>query len=97
MKTDSEFVTRYHLQKGPDGIVWVSIQPLMEDIREALDRMRNIDLERLKTDDDQSQFGLQIVALQSVYQFLGSLVTEQQLKDLKAQQGVNPYDPENWH
>jgi hypothetical protein len=28
---------RYQLQKGPDGVTWLSVEPMIEDIRERMD------------------------------------------------------------
>jgi hypothetical protein len=76
---------RYKLQEGPDHIVWVSIQPLMEDIREKLDFYLSVPAENLLADDiDKIDFT--ILSMRAVYAFLGSLLTEHTLVKMKAEE-----------
>ena len=75
---------RYKLVKAEDGIVWVSIQPLMADIEENLDKIKQIPTIQLN-DEDNRGLNLKIIGLESIYQFLGALLTEQQLVELKEQ------------
>lgn len=66
-------MNRYQLVEGQDGIVWVSIQPLQQDILENLDKLRNT-----TSDDPEIQRGIdmKIYAMQSLYEFTGALLTE---------------------
>lgn len=36
---------RYRIQAGPDGIHWVSIEPLLADVREKIDWAHSQDLD----------------------------------------------------
>ena len=72
-------MNRYRIEQGPDGIMWVSIQPLMEDMREALDQLIELDVSSLK-EEDETDFNMRILGLKAIYTFLGSLVTEHNLK-----------------
>jgi hypothetical protein len=80
----------YKLLKGGDGHLYVSIQPLMKDIAESVRQMQVMDVSHL-SDENQRIFDLKMLGLTTVYEFLGSFVTEQQLKDAAADlKGVVP-------
>jgi len=74
-----------------DDITWVSIENLMNDVNDALGQMRNISEIGLQPHDVQ-QLRLKIVGLEAIYTFLGGLVTEQNLKELREQYGVHEHD-----
>ena len=74
-----------------DDITWVSIENLMNDVNDALGQMRNISEIGLQQHDVQ-QLRLKIVGLEAIYTFLGGLVTEQNLKELREQYGVSEHD-----
>lgn len=71
-----------------DGITWVSIENLMSDVNDALLKMRKISEVGLDSTDVQ-QLRLKIVGLEAIYTFLGGLVTEQNLKELREKYGVD--------
>lgn len=74
-----------------DDITWVSIENLMNDVNDALIKMRNISELGLDPADVQ-QLRLKIVGLEAIYTFLGGLVTEQNLKELREKYGVKEDD-----
>ena len=74
-----------------DDITWISIEPLMNDINDALIQMRKISEVGLDSVDVQ-QLRLKIVGLEAIYTFLGGLVTEQNLKELREKHGVSEDD-----
>jgi len=74
-----------------DDITRVSIEHLMNDVNDALVQMRKISEIGLDQHDVQ-QLRLKIVGLEAIYTFLGGLVTEQNLKDLRDQYGVSEDD-----
>lgn len=74
-----------------DGITYVSIENLMNDVNDALIKMRNISEVGLEPHDIQ-QLRLKIVGLEAIYTFLGGLVTEQNLKELREKYGVKEDD-----
>jgi hypothetical protein len=74
-----------------DDITWISIEPLMNDINDALIQMRKISEVGLDSVDVQ-QLRLKIVGLEAIYTFLGGLVTEQNLKELREKHGVSEND-----
>ena len=66
---------RYQITKGPDGIAWVTIQPLLQDCREILDNAVNIDTETM-TEAEKMGHDTTIIAIKSVIEFLNSLLIE---------------------
>lgn len=78
-------MNRYVLHKAEDGIVWVSIQPLMQDVLEALDKAKNIKTDNLDNDEKRG-VDFTVLTMEGVYQFLGSLLTEANLKQMLEQQ-----------
>lgn len=69
----------YKLFEGSDKYYYVSVQPLMEDIKNSINTMVDIDISKLD-DKDTQIFNLKILGLRTIYEFLGSLVMEQDLK-----------------
>lgn len=80
-------MNHYNIQTGPDGIYWVTLQPLMKDVQNSVDQLMAIDVNTL-TVSDQELLNLKILGLHTVYQFLGSLETEQFLRDKRIELGV---------
>jgi len=70
----------YKLMRQTDGTLLVTIQPLMNDIQKSIDGLMDIDISTLSSEDKQI-FDLKILGLKTVYEFLGSLVQEQLLRD----------------
>lgn len=74
----------YRVESGPDGIRWVSIEPLLEDIVKAIDGLMKLPTDDLD-DDGKHIIDMKIVALRSVHEFLGSIITADNLKKMKEQ------------
>lgn len=74
--------TNYVVERGPDGIRWVSIEPLMTDINNSMIEMVNMDVSSL-SDENKEIVDLKILGLRTIYQFLGSLITADDLKKIK--------------
>lgn len=65
----------YKLVKGPDEIVWVSVQPLRDDVLESLRKLEQVNTDDLsKIDKDIMDFN--ILGMKAIATFLGALVTE---------------------
>jgi len=77
---------KYHVETGPDGIRWVSVEPLMEDIVGAIDGLMKLPKEQFeKLDDDGKHIiEMKILSLRAVHEFLGSIITADNLKKMKA-------------
>jgi hypothetical protein len=70
----------YRLAKDQDGVLLVTVQPLMDDIEKSIHQMMDIPIDTL-TDEDKEIFNLKILGLKTIHEFLGALVQEQFLKD----------------
>lgn len=79
---------KYHVETGPDGIRWVSLEPLMDDIVQSMDALMKIDLESLD-DNGKEILNLKILGLKTVHEFLGSIITADNLKKMKSNIGNN--------
>lgn len=75
---------KYHVATGPDGIRWVSIEPLMEDIVNSIEQLMKLPTDDLD-EDGKHIIDMKIVALRSVHEFLGSVITADNLKKMKEQ------------
>jgi hypothetical protein len=74
--------TTYELKKDEDGRLWVSVNELMVDIKQALEKMSSLDDPRL-IEVDKKELDTKIIGLHAIYTFLGALQTEQTLIDKK--------------
>lgn len=70
----------YKLVKADDGIVWVSIQPLMYDVKNTLDKLQKVDTDKLNN-FDKEVMDFNMIGLRAVYSFLDSLVQENKLNE----------------
>lgn len=71
-------MANYKLQAGPDGTVWVSVQPLMRDIQETLETLMETDIEFL-TQEQQTHLGMKMVGLNAIQEFMQALLTEHEM------------------
>jgi hypothetical protein len=74
-------MSNYKMVKAEDGIVWVTLQPLMNDVKSALENAKNIKVSDM-TVDEKRGIDFTILSMESVYNFLGSLMTEQNLQEM---------------
>ena len=71
----------YKMVRAEDGIVWVTLQPLLSDVKQALENAKNIDV---STMDQQEKQGVDftILAMESVHNFITSLLTEHSVREM---------------
>lgn len=82
--TTPEGITyNYKLIKGGDNNTYVSVEPLMNDIQKSVDKMMEMNITDLSSENKQI-FELKLLGLKTVYEFLGALRTEQMLKEENA-------------
>lgn len=81
MNNELEF--KYHVETGPDGIRWVSLEPLMDDIVLAINGLMELPLDTLD-DDGKHIIEMKILGLRTVHEFLNSILTADNLKQLKS-------------
>lgn len=70
----------YQLEKGPDGTIWVSVQPLMQDVNHSMKHLMSIDTSTL-SDTDKDIMDFNIIGMKAIYTFLGALVQEVKVKE----------------
>jgi hypothetical protein len=86
----------YKMVRAEDGIVWVSIQPLMTEVKNALEKAKNIDVSTMDVDDKRG-VDFTILSMEAVYNFLGSLMTEQSVNEMVANAKAETIDKGSVH
>jgi hypothetical protein len=71
----------YKMVKADDGIVWVTLQPLLSDVKQALENAKNIDTSKMDNDEKQG-VNFTILAMESVHNFITSLLTEHSVREM---------------
>lgn len=71
----------YKMVRAEDGVVWVTLQPLLSDVKQALENAKNIDTSNM---DDKEKTGVDftILAMESVHNFITSLLTEHSVREM---------------
>jgi hypothetical protein len=77
----------YKLERREDNNIWVNIQPLMADIQKHFDNLHDMDTSEF-TQQDLELLDLKVVGLRAIYEFLGALKLEHELKELRDQQEI---------
>lgn len=72
----------YKMVRAEDSIVWVTIQPLMTEVKQALANAKQIDTSKM-SEDEKRGVDFTILSMEAVWQFLGALLTEQNLTEIK--------------
>jgi hypothetical protein len=67
--------------RAEDGIVWVTLQPLLSDVKQALENAKNIKTESLSTEEKHG-VDFTILAMESVHNFITSLLTEHSVREM---------------
>lgn len=70
---------RYMMHTAPDGITWVTIQPLLVQTMQHLDEAKAIDVSKL-SDDERRGVDFTILSMESVVNFLRALLAEHDLE-----------------
>lgn len=78
----------YRVERGPDGVHWLSVDPFMHDIRDALELMMQMDVSTL-SEGDQNEINMRILGLKAIYTMMGSLIQEKTLENLRDQHNIN--------
>lgn len=81
----------YKMVKAEDGIVWVTIQPLMQDVKSALENAKKIDVEHMDSDDKRG-VDFTVLSMEAVYNFLASLMTEHNVREMVENENKKPDD-----
>lgn len=75
----------YVLTKGPDGITWVSLEPLMNDLKESVITLSNMEL----PPEEEEGRNQKLLGLKATYEILGALVQEANLKEMRDGKTLN--------
>jgi hypothetical protein len=67
--------------RAEDGIVWVTLQPLLSDVKSALENAKNIDTSKM-LEGEKRGVDFTILAMESVHNFISSLLTEHNVTEL---------------
>ena len=67
------------MHTAPDGITWVTIQPLLVQTMQHLDEAKAIDVSKLN-DDERRGVDFTILSMEAVVNFLRSLLAEHELE-----------------
>lgn len=67
----------YVVTKGPDNITWVSVEPLMNDIKNSIIILMDMNLPL----EEEEGRNMKLMGLKATYEVLGSLVQEANLKE----------------
>ena len=85
----------YKMVRAEDGIVWVTLQPLLTDVKQALENAKNIDVNNM-TEQEKTGVNFTILAMESVHNFITSLLTEHSLTEIVNKEEQKP-DQETLH
>lgn len=73
---------RYQVVAGPDGVHWITIEPLIQDLLEACDLLLKIDTQDL-TEQQIQDLNMKIVGVKNVKDFFSAILTELSLEQLR--------------
>ena len=73
-------VKHYHMHTAPDGITWITIQPLMLQTMAHLNEAKAIDVSTL-SDTERRGVDFTILSMEAVVNFLRSLLAEHELEN----------------
>lgn len=71
----------YKMVRAEDGIVWVTLQPLLIDVKSALENAKNIKTDGMDPDEKRG-IDFTILAMESVHNFITSLLTEHSVREM---------------
>lgn len=67
---------RYVVTKGPDNVSWLSLEPFLEDLKESVIHLMELEL----PDNEEQQRNIKLHGLQATYDLLSTIVHEANLK-----------------
>ncbi len=80
--------TNYTMKTDEQGIVWVSLQPLIKDVKQVFDNAETLYLNQ-KGEQEKKAVMSTIVCTRAVLEFLKSLETEQMIRDMVRKENVD--------
>jgi hypothetical protein len=73
----------YKLYRDDDEQLVVTVDPLVKDIEQSLEKLMEMNVDDL-SDENKQIFEMKILGLRTIHQFLGALQQENYLKEYKA-------------
>ena len=70
-------MTNYKLVKGPDSITWVSLEPLVDDIKNSIIHLMELEL----PPEEEEGRSKKIMGLHATFEILSALIQESNLKE----------------
>ncbi len=80
--------TNYTMKTDEQGIVWVSLQPLIKDVKQVFDNAESLYLSQIGEPEKKAVMST-IVCTRAVLEFLKSLETEQMIRDMVRNDNVD--------
>ena len=77
--TEHTKLAPYQTHTADDGITWVTLEPLLQEVLERSEDAKAIDISKM-SDDEVRGIDFTILAIESVANFIKALLTEHQLK-----------------
>jgi len=78
--TEHTKLAPYQTHRADDGITWVTLEPLLQEVLERQEDAKAIDISKM-TDDEIRGIDFTILAIESVANFIKALLTEHALKE----------------
>lgn len=72
-------MSRYVTQKGPDNITWLSLEPFLEDLKESIIILMDMNL---PLDEEQGR-NEKLMGLKATFELLSAVVQESNLAKLR--------------
>jgi hypothetical protein len=84
-------MSNYQMERGPCGTIWVTLQPLLHEVKAILENSKTIKTIDMNTDEIKG-VDFTILSLEAVYNFLKSLQAEQEVKEMIAKENEKAND-----
>jgi hypothetical protein len=72
-------MNRYVTQKGPDNITWLSLEPFLEDLKESIIILMDMNLPL----DEEEGRNQKLLGLKATFEILSTLVQEANLNKIR--------------
>jgi len=81
MTKTKEIAKKYMMHQGEDGVIWITIQPLLEQVMMHREESLKINTDKL-SDDEKRGVDYAILNIEAVANFLKSLIVEHELETM---------------
>ena len=81
MTKTKEIAKKYMMHQGEDGVIWITIQPLLEQVMMHREESLKINTDKLN-DDEKRGVDYAILNIEAVANFLKSLIVEHELETM---------------